>query len=501
MKVNYKFRKIFTFLLVITVFLGTVPFSAVASSPMYYDFANFTEDDCMDFIEECDINIPTKLMQLDDLPAFTQSLILQSYNHPDIQFCFNYGATQTYAEEIRSAVRSYMDLSVVSEDTIIEIDDLQFNTVKNEDGDWVTSNGDFDYRWKEYNCYAYAINRQERSLHYESWNQPPYEPGDMGNSGNFDTVTSILELAQIVKQDLLAMSYSNISISSTLPTINSSQELICVRMNEVDYHFMRYDLDTNAWYHKPGNTAVLKYNYIPSNSLIWYKEVSFYGEEYSAPGYYDSDILFITYSKKQINVDTDGTSREFIQVDKDILCELNFENAGNFDLHINSQECFNYEIYDADFRKIVDDLGQTSVTLYFPTNATKYYLRVNFSDRTVLSYVDISINLHTQHSYTTCEYMNHFCHQLICACGETKIAAHYISGSHVGEDFVPCGGCGYLLDMRDDIHQGIMSITQVSVNGSYIRSDGIVVLVDEDIEAYLAGTLQFYHPEDVPVTQ
>ena len=46
-----------------------------------------------------------------------------------------------------------------------------------------------------------------------------------------------------------------------------------------------------------------------------------------------------------------------------------------------------------------------------------------------------------------------------------------------------------------------MSITQVSVNGSYIRSDGIVVLVDEDIEAYLAGTLQFYHPVDVPLTQ
>ena len=42
-----------------------------------------------------------------------------------------------------------------------------------------------------------------------------------------------------------------------------------------------------------------------------------------------------------------------------------------------------------------------------------------------------------------------------------------------------------------------MSITQVSVNGSYIRSD----LVDADIEAYLAGTLQFYHPDDVPVTQ
>ena len=58
-----------------------------------------------------------------------------------------------------------------------------------------------------------------------------------------------------------------------------------------------------------------------------------------------------------------------------------------------------------------------------------------------------------------------------------------------------------MLDLENDIYNSIMSITQVSVNGSYIRSDGIVVLVDEDIEAYLASTLQFYHPEDVPVTQ
>ena len=51
------------------------------------------------------------------------------------------------------------------------------------------------------------------------------------------------------------------------------------------------------------------------------------------------------------------------------------------------------------------------------------------------------------------------------------------------------------------VMESSMSITQVSVNGSYIRSDGIVVLVDEDIEAYLAGTLQFYHSENVHVTQ
>ena len=113
----------------------------------------------------------------------------------------------------------------------------------------------------------------------------------------------------------------------------------------------------------------------------------------------------------------------------------------------------------------------------------------------------LEYTFYEEHSYGDYVYLNNFSHQSICACGKVKTSAHYISGSHAGEDFVPCAGCGYLLDLRDGVYDTIMSITQVSVNGSYIRPDGIVVLVDEDIEAYLAGTLQFYHPEDVPVTQ
>ena len=40
---------------------------------------------------------------------------------------------------------------------------------------------------------------------------------------------------------------------------------------------------------------------------------------------------------------------------------------------------------------------------------------------------------------------------------------------------------------------------KVSVNGSYILPNGIIVLVDEDVEAYLNGTLVFYDRDDLPV--
>ena len=275
-----------------------------------------------------------------------------------------------------------------------------------------------------------------------------------------------------------------------------------MRMNNVDYHFMRYDLETNAWYHKPGNTAVLKYNYIPSSNALWYSEVSFWGNEYSFTDIYDSEIMYIKYSKKQINIDTDAVSREFIQADKDILCELNFENTGLFDFHINSQNNVNYEVYDENFRVVFSGLAQTLVTQYFQATAGKYYLRMNFSNTEVVSYVDISIEPHSQHSYTTCEYLNRFSHNMSCFCGATQIANHYVDASSIqGGRYATCLGCNRLLDLETDHADLIMSITQVSINGSYILPNGIVVLVEEDVEAYLAGTLQFYHPEDVPVTQ
>ena len=41
----------------------------------------------------------------------------------------------------------------------------------------------------------------------------------------------------------------------------------------------------------------------------------------------------------------------------------------------------------------------------------------------------------------------------------------------------------------------------VTPNGSYIMSSGIIVLVEEDVEAYLNGTLVFYDKDKLPMTK
>ena len=179
---------------------------------------------------------------------------------------------------------------------------MKNSKVLDEDGKWVTQGGSYTDLWEEYNCYAFAINRVELPHFYDSGVWLSYQPGNM--SGVVDAVLpdTIDELVGIIQADFLNMGYSDFSASRTLPTINSTQELICVRKGLTDYHFMRYDLQTDAWYHKPSITAVLRYNGTPSNAVDWNNEASYKGRVYKPTKIYDSDIVYITYTKNQINV-------------------------------------------------------------------------------------------------------------------------------------------------------------------------------------------------------
>ena len=108
-----------------------------------------------------------------------------------------------------------------------------------------------------------------------------------------------------------------------------------------------------------------------------------------------------------------------------------------------------------------------------------------------------------RHSYGPYSYYDNNSHIAYCSCGAYVTEGHYIrQASIVDNRYARCLGCSALLDLFEDYANSIMStITQVSINGSYILPSGIVVLVDEDIQAYLDGTLVFYHPDNIPTTQ
>ena len=96
----------------------------------------------------------------------------------------------------------------------------------------------------------------------------------------------------------------------------------------------------------------------------------------------------------------------------------------------------------------------------------------------------------------------HECENTVRGLEYTFYEGHYIYDSnYTGGQYATCAGCGYQLDLSDAYCENVMLVAYVSANGSYILSTGIPILVDEDVEAYLAGTLQFYHPDDLPVTE
>ena len=103
-----KNTSIYIFISIVLMILCIEGLSVTSYTENIYDFENFTEDDAMDFIIDNNIEIPAKLLDLEDLPSFTKDVIIQAYKNPSTPFSFNYSKTQKYAEDIRLAVCSYI---------------------------------------------------------------------------------------------------------------------------------------------------------------------------------------------------------------------------------------------------------------------------------------------------------------------------------------------------------------------------------------------------------
>ncbi len=96
-------------------------------------------------------------------------------------------------------------------------------------------------------------------------------------------------------------------------------------------------------------------------------------------------------------------------------------------------------------------------------------------------------------------YLNSERHIKNCSCGLTSGSAelHYVTKEIYDRNpsSVICLGCLKKLDLSKDfvsIIRSKLKTKKITENGSYTLPNGIVVLVEEDIEAYKEGTLIFY---------
>lgn len=392
-------------------------------------------------------------------------------------------------------------------------DVLEQNKVLDEDGNWVNhvSSGDFfDQRWSEYNCYAFAIRRAEiDGVYRDNAHATQYRPGDItfGIIPDGQAPNNLNKILENVESDLEILGCSNIQIYDSLPTSFSSlDELICVRMENADgggYHFMRYDRVTDAWYHKPNNTAVLKFNGIPSEDVAWDGEYCLSDGVHKDGTTYSGYMKFITY-REPLSISPQNTPiNKTIRSGGDILCEVSISTAGRYNLSLSSNYALHYELYNESFNVVkYKGVDYATASINETTDsipAGTYYLRVRTKD--ILN-VDVNVVItiqqqqeEHQHSYPTrAIYYNSSLHKRVCSCGETEYENHYVRRADIVDGrYANCLGCLRRLDLTTGNVGIIMSNNiKITTNGSYLLPNGVVVLADCDIEAYLNGTLEFY---------
>lgn len=220
----------------------------------------------------------------------------------------------------------------------------------------------------------------------------------------------------------------------------------------------------------------------------------------------------LKYNDKHISKTIDGTSTYFME--NTAMIRLGVQSEYNYSFTISSTVPINVTIYDYNLNILsfspTYSNGNCKVEFNKYLVSSEYYLKINYVDETVSGTINVTIyGPPHQHSYTGWIYNDRISHIEVCDCGSigTKTEAHMISQADLLKPKARCLGCKALLDMggNGDIGMvpGILStgVNIITENGSYILPNEIIVLVEEDIEAYLNGTLIIHDEDKTLVTQ
>ena len=254
--------------------------------------SSLSDEECLNFILNAGVSIPEEFIGRSDLGEFVKNIIYAVEANPEMDIPFNYFVTYEFALNIKEIVNTYYThnstFMLESETQGCSVYKLK-DSVLEEIPDNV----------KKYNCYAYATRRCEQPAVYfikcldNNKVYPQYQPGSFTNTISSKSL-NLDNIIDKVRDDLKVLNFTNITVSRECPAFNTFQNLICVRNGGYDYHFMRYN--DGYWYHKPGETAILKYKYQPSEDRKWSNEnVDEHGTTHFPLLYYDSEIYYIGY--------------------------------------------------------------------------------------------------------------------------------------------------------------------------------------------------------------
>lgn len=275
-------RKVFALLLTCVMLVTSVP-CAMGAGHTQIPLSQLTEE-CMAFIDSQGISVPKELQEYEGLAEFVKDVIVAVENNSDVIFAYNYVVTLNFANEIKAAVNAYYgnnnaQLSATSTST------SSYSLIDSE------TVGVWEEIFTEYNCYAYALGYT--SSPNNSYFAP--EPGYFSSPGEFNINGPISVWADQTEEDLREKGYSCIHRTTDYTEImeySSGYTIICLRKGDhPDFHYMRWSI--NSWYHKPGNTHILRYLYYRPDLYNWTNEASFRGIGIPpTSGKYYSDTIY-----------------------------------------------------------------------------------------------------------------------------------------------------------------------------------------------------------------
>lgn len=190
--------------------------------------------------------------------------------------------------------------------------------------------------------------------------------------------------------------------------------------------------------------------------------------------------------------------------------KLEIEDDGHYQFAASADNDIKLCLYDSFYELIISRSAysetEASVEFLVYLEAGTYYLKTNFTEEiTGDGLISFAVEF-TEEIHTVSEYVRYTSthHQCICGCGyDMGIEPHTVILSEVVLGMARCIYCGARVMLDDTIVQvpGMLNIQKVTINGSYILPSGIIVLVNEDIEAYENGTLIFYDKDNLPQTE
>lgn len=179
--------------------------------------------------------------------------------------------------------------------------------------------------YRQFNCYVYAINHDA----YVSLN-----PGFFSRK-LFSISLPVGKMAEYVSSDLIELGYERVfsSLEMELDNLCINEKIICIRKGSEDYHLMRF---TNGnWYHKPGETQILRYLHEINPLMVWSSEHVIENVAYPGNHTYDSEIYFISYDGHSWSSYTNnqtGTHTRRCSICMDIEttpCKTTYISSGN----------------------------------------------------------------------------------------------------------------------------------------------------------------------------